>query len=77
MKTQKNIKEIEINDVVFLFNEGKHVVNSFTKTSVRFNNLTTNKIQTINKNTFLKKHFYFNGVWSLVRKVRTVNMDFI
>jgi hypothetical protein len=77
MKTQKNIKEIEINDVVFLFNEGKHIVDSFTKTSVRFKNLISNKIETINKNTFLKKHFYCNGVWSCIRKVRTINMDFI
>lgn len=77
MKTQENIKEIEINDVVFLFNEGKHVVDSFTKTSVRFKNLISKKIETINKNTFLKKHAYSKGVWSCVRKVRTINIDFI
>ena len=77
MKAQQNIKEIEINDVVFLFNEGKHVVDSFTKTCIRFNNLISNKIETINKNTFLKKHSYCNGVWSYVRKVKTINMDFI
>jgi hypothetical protein len=74
--TQKN-KEIEINDVVFLFNEGKHIVGSFTKTAIRFINVRTNKSETINKNTFLKKHCYSNDVWTCVRNVRKINMDFI
>lgn len=77
MKATQNIKEIEINDLVFLFNDGKHIVQSFTKTSIRFMDVKTNKIQTINKNTFLKKHSYCDNYWKLIQKIRIVNMDFI
>lgn len=77
MKATQNIKEIEINDLVFLFNDGKHIVQSFTKTSIRFMDVKTNKIQTINKNTFLKNHSYCDNYWKLIQKIRIVNMDFI
>jgi hypothetical protein len=70
---------IEINELVFLYNEGKHLVDSFTKTSIRFKCVRSNKIQTINKNTFLKTHFFTkDNFWTSERKGRLApNMDYL
>jgi len=71
-------KNVELNDLVFLFFEGKHIVDSFTKTAIRFKNIKTGKIQTFNKNTFLKKHvFTKDNIWKYQQKIRTINMDYI
>lgn len=70
-RTNNEIKkeQIEIGDLVFLYNEGKHIVDSFTKTAIRFKCIKNNKIQTVNKNTFLKKHFYTkSNYWMLEQK---------
>jgi hypothetical protein len=72
-------QEVEISDLVFLYNEGKHLVDSFTKTSIRFKCVRSGKIQTINKNTFLKKHFFTkDNFWTLEQKGRLApNMDYL
>ena len=69
--------QVEINDVVFLYNDGKHIVDSFTAKSIRFKSVLNGKIQTINKNTFLRKHFYTkDNYWTLYVKHKTINMDY-
>lgn len=71
-------EQVEIGDIVFLYNEGKHVVDSFTKTAIRFKNATSGKVQTINRNTFLKKHFFTkDNYWTLAKVIRTINMDYL
>jgi len=72
-------EQVEVGDVVFLYNEGKHIVNSFTKTAIRFTSVNTGKVQTINKNTFLKKHFYTkDNYWTMVQKGKLApNMDYL
>lgn len=71
-------EQVEIGDIVFLYNEGKHIVDSFTKTAIRFKSVTNGKIQTINRNTFLKKHFFTkDNYWTLAKTIRTINMDYL
>jgi len=75
MENGKNI-DLTIGTIVYLFNDGKHIVHSFTKTSIRFICDRSKKIQTINQNTFYKNHNIARGYWSKANKVQQVNMEY-
>lgn len=75
MENGKNI-ELTIGTVVYLFNDGKHTVDSFTKKSIRFICERTKNIQTINSNTFYKNHNINRGYWAKVNKCKQVNMEY-
>ena len=75
MQNEQNIG-LQIGNVVYLFNDGKHIVDSFTKTSIRFICDRTKKIQTINANTFYKNHDTTRGYWAKANKVKQVIMEY-
>jgi hypothetical protein len=75
---QAKREAVEINDIVYLYNEGKHTVLSFTKSYIRFKCEKTGKVQNVHKNRFVKGHFFTkNGYWTKEIKHRSVNMDYI